>query len=222
MSYASGLHNGLLASQLLRDPMLSETQLDEILALQLGFAWAGEAGDEDERRLAWWKTDLVSKYGGQALFARIAPRTAEWASYEVAREAATRVDAERRSTDANPDNLLSLFHFGFAIDEQLQDRLLALKHAGQPPKQALARLAPLPDTWSREGFSSWISAGPAPAKPPKTVQDPSGLRLSGELPAHPLDQARALAAALASTLGSKGGSRPERYPCPHYRDARAS
>ena len=68
--------------------MLPEAQLDEILALQLGFAWAGEAGDEDERRLAWWKIDLVSKYGGQALFDRIAPRTAAWASYEAARRLA--------------------------------------------------------------------------------------------------------------------------------------
>jgi len=198
--------------------MLTEPQLDEILTLQLAFAWAGEAGDADERRLAWWKTDLVSEYGGQALFARVAPRTAVWASYEAAREAARRVDAERRSTDANPDKLLSLFHFGFELDEQLQDRLLDLKHSEAPPKQALARLATLPDAWSREDFSAWLRALSPSTPAPKTVQEPSGLRLSGELPPQPIDRARALAAALAAAVSRSA----ERYPCPHYRDARAS
>lgn len=189
--------------------MLPPAELDEILTLQLAVAWAGEGADQDERRLGWWKTDLVSKYGGLALFERLAPRTAVWAAYETAREAARRTDADRRSADASPDQLLSLFHLGFEIDEQLEDRLLDLKHAGAPPHEALPRLAALSDAggeWQRDAFAKWLAPGPAP----KTVQEPSGLRLVGELPATAVARARALTAALASM--------PERYPCPHYRD----
>ena len=42
---------------------LTHAQLDEILALQLTVAWAGEAAGEPPR-LGWWKTDLVDKEGG--------------------------------------------------------------------------------------------------------------------------------------------------------------
>ncbi len=190
--------------------MLASADLDEILTLQLAVAWAGERADEDERRLGWWTTDLVSKYGGLALFERLAPRTAVWAAYEIAREAARRVDADKRAADASPDQLLSLFHLGFEIDEQLEDRLLELKHAGAPPRAALPRLAALPGEWQRDAFSTWLAIKPAP----KTVQEPSGLRLVGEAPPTAVARARALSAVLASL--------PDRYPCPHYRDAQLS
>lgn len=190
--------------------MLADADLDEILTLQLAVAWAGEAADEDEKRLGWWRCDLVSKYGGIALFERLAPRTARWAVYELAREAARLVDTDRRKTDATPHVLLSLFHFGFEVDEQLDDRLLALKQAGVPPEQALPRLAAL-TTWQAEHFAGWLRGT---TKPPKTVAEPSGLRLVGEPPASLPVLARACAAVLAAL--------PQRYNCPHYRDAKAS
>jgi hypothetical protein len=46
--------------------MLPDETLDERLTLQFAVAWAGESGD-DQPRLRWWKTDMVSKHGGQAL-----------------------------------------------------------------------------------------------------------------------------------------------------------
>jgi hypothetical protein len=190
--------------------MLPTADLDEILTLQLAVAWAGEAADEDEPRLGWWKTDLISKYGGIALFNRLAPRTAPWAAYEAAREAARRVDAERRSADATPDHLVSLFHLGFEVDEQLEDRLLDLKHAGAPPREALPKLAALSEDWQPDAFAEWI----APRAAPKTVQEPSGLRLVGDVSAVAVERARAFSAVLAVM--------PERYPCPHVRDAKAS
>jgi hypothetical protein len=190
--------------------MLAPADLDEILTLQLAVAWAGERADEDERRLGWWSTDLVSKYGGLALFERLAPRTAVWAAYEIAREAARRVDADKRAADASPDQLLSLFHLGFEIDEQLEDRLLELKHAGASPHEALPRLAALPGEWQRDAFSTWLTTKPAP-KTVKTVQEPSGLRVVGEAPPTAVARARVLSAVLASL--------PERAPCPHDRDA---
>ena|SRR5690554_5747172 len=194
--------------------MLATEDLDEILTYQLAVAYAGEAADPDQPRLAWWRTDLISKFGGIALFERVAPRTAVWAAYEAAREAARRVDADKRSSDGAPDQLITLFHLGLEIDEQLDDRLLDLKHAGPPPAKALPRLAKLfadgAATWDREAFAGWL----APRAAPKTVQEPAGLRLIGDAPAGAVERARAFAAVLASL--------PERYPCPHVRDANAS
>lgn len=198
--------------------MLATEDLDEILSHQLAVAYAGEAADPDEPRLGWWRSDLISEFGGIALFERIAPRTAVWAAYEAAREAARRVDASKRSSDGAPDQLITLFHLGLEVDEQLDDRLLDLKHAGPPPAKALPQLAELfaalfaggAATWEREAFARWLAARAAP----KTVQEPSGLRLVGEAPAGAVERARAFSAALASL--------PERYPCPHVRDARIS
>lgn len=186
------------------------TDLDEILTLQLAVAWAGEAGDEDEPRLGWWRTELVSKYGGIALFERLAPRTALWAAYEGAREAARRVDADLRSADASPDRLLSLFHLGFEIDERLDLRLLELKQAGRPPSEALPRLAELSPDWDRDAFIRWL--GPHAA--PETAVVPSGLELVGASPSSAVERARLLCAALSGL--------PGRYPCPHLRDANDS
>ena len=76
--------------------MLTDVQLDTLLTLQLATAWAGEHSG-DEPRLGWWATDMVSEFGGHALFARLTPRTAQWAALEVAREAARRTDAAARA-----------------------------------------------------------------------------------------------------------------------------
>ena len=63
---------------------LTPAQLDEILALQLTVAWAGEAGGEPGR-LGWWKSDLVDRKGGGDLFTRLVPRTAPWAGLILVR-----------------------------------------------------------------------------------------------------------------------------------------
>jgi len=69
--------------------------LDEILALQLTIAWAGE-GLCQPKRLDWWRTDLIDDAGGGDLFARLLPRTKAWASLEAARIAAARADRAAR------------------------------------------------------------------------------------------------------------------------------
>jgi hypothetical protein len=38
------------------------SDIDAALTSQLVVAWAGETGEE--RRLGWWRSDLVSEYGG--------------------------------------------------------------------------------------------------------------------------------------------------------------
>lgn len=60
--------------------------LDTLLIAQLAVAWAGEGGEEP--RLGWWRSDLVSEFGGHDLFQRLLPHTWEWAALQGAREAA--------------------------------------------------------------------------------------------------------------------------------------
>jgi len=109
--------------------VITESALDAILAVQFLVAWAGE-GRCDPTRLGWWESDLVDEAGGGDLFARLTPRTAAWASLEAAREAARRTDAKARAKMADPDKMRSIFFLGFEIDEQVSDRLAALKRRG--------------------------------------------------------------------------------------------
>lgn len=183
---------------------LSDETLDELLTLQLAVAWAGESGD-DEPRLRWWKTDLVSKYGGHALLAQLTPRTAEWAALESVREAAWRADQSARSRAADPDQLLSLFRFDYDIDEQLQDRIREHKQSGRSPTEALPKLGELTQTWDAAAFAVFLQQ----AEAPKIVNEPAGRKLTNAAPDDTLEIARRLARALLPLSDS--------YPCPHYR-----
>ena len=64
------------------------SDIDRALTSQLVVAWAGETGEE--HRLGWWRSDLVSEYGGVDLFRRLLPSTWRWAVLQGAREAARR------------------------------------------------------------------------------------------------------------------------------------
>src|SRR3954463_4150117 len=97
------------------------SDLDRILTAQLVVAWAGEGGED--KRLGWWRSDLVSEFGGKDLFRRLLPHTWPWAVLQAVREAARRKDAEFRRQDHNPDRILSLFSLGFELDERLEERL---------------------------------------------------------------------------------------------------
>src|SRR4051812_32057643 len=88
--------------------------LDEILALQLSVAWAGEAAG-DPPRLGWWKTDLLDREGGGDLFARLAPRTARWAALALLRAAARKIDELAREKVGRGESVWTPFHFGFDI-----------------------------------------------------------------------------------------------------------
>lgn len=101
---------------------LDKQILDHILKRQFQVAWAGE-GLCDPKRLGWWRTDLVDENSGGDLLARLAPRTHRWAALRAVREAASLIDQQARAGLANPDRLRTLFHWGFEIDEQLEDRL---------------------------------------------------------------------------------------------------
>ena len=100
---------------LLKSPPLP-SEIDSLLASQIIVAWAGERGGEDERRLNWWRTDLVSEYGGRDFFKRLLPRTSEWAILQAVRQAALHADVVAKKQVPDADAIVSLYSLGFAID----------------------------------------------------------------------------------------------------------
>jgi len=185
--------------------MISTAQLDCILALQLTVAWAGEGACEPPR-LGWWRTDLIDPDGGGDLLARLLPKTHAWASLETVREAACRVDAAARARMANPDKLRTLFFFGFAIDERLDERLRALKQLGASPGEALP-IAFVPDSFfTPDKLPKLLDLGGVSGA--HTVVPPIGRQVKGPLPEDPLQLAQNLAAALVPF--------PDAYPMPFY------
>ena len=183
---------------------IPQSEIDHILTAQIVVAWAGEGGEE--KRLGWWRSDLVSEYGGEDLFQRLLPHTWQWAVLQGAREAARRKDAEMRRRDHNPDRILSLYSLGFHWDELLDERLQALKQAGQPPEQALSDLGDgMEAQWHPSKFSDWL-AGHGPVE---TIPTSIGRRIKGELPGSQDLVVRRLIAGLLPLT--------DQYPLPHFR-----
>jgi hypothetical protein len=178
-----------------REP-IPMSDIDMVLTSQLVVAWAGETGEE--RRLAWWRCDLASEYGGEDLFRRLLPSTWRWAAFQGAREAARRDE---------PDRIVSLFSLGFELDERIEERLADLKRSGRAPDEALPGLAVTDDGWHPENFWDWV-AGHGEAG---GTASPAGRRLSGSPPATVGQQVRRLVAGLAPAA--------ESYPLPHFRRA---
>ena len=196
-----------MASTTQPQPVIALSVLDTILVLQMAVGWAGESGEE--KRLGWWKTDLVSEFGGQDLFSRLLPSTGAWAVYQGVREAAARRDAELRSQAHDADELLTLYSFGFAIDERLEDRFQFLKRSGATPLEALPELTSVvAGDWNRDVFEDWAKGhGKATVE---TV--PVGRRLRGDVPESVELTAKNLLAALAPLS--------DEYSMPHYRRSR--
>ncbi|NMO19429.1 BREX-6 system BrxE protein [Pyxidicoccus fallax] len=137
---------------------LSPDQLDEILALQLVLAWAGESPGGEHPRLGWWKTDLIDLDGGGDLWRRLLPRTQRWAGLDAARRAALRVDERLRRENARADIMLTLFHFGFELDEALDERLAHHKLEAHPPVEVLPLLQVIDAPLNRAELLSRLSS----------------------------------------------------------------
>lgn len=136
---------------------LAPDDLDEMLALQLTVAWAGEAaGEGASRRLGWWGSDLVDPEGGGDLFARLVPNTAPWASLVLVREAARAIEHEALAAFHDRDAMWTPFHFGFAIDEQLSDRLAEHRRARRAPGEALGERFAVGMTWTTGALPSYL------------------------------------------------------------------
>lgn len=195
-------------------PTPTPSTLDRILTRQILVAWAGERGEEP--RLGWWRTDLISEFGGADLLKQILPTTWAWAILQAVREAARRADTARRSQGHDPDRLVTLYSLGFALDERLDERLLDLKRTGRPPTEVLPGLkALLPEDWSQDDaldlewdpapFTAWV-AEHGSVQP---ITEPVGRRLKGAAPADPEQLTAQLTAALLPLADA--------YPMPHFR-----
>lgn len=169
---------------------LTPAQLDEILAIQLTVAWAGEGAGEPPR-LGWWKTDLVDKEGGGDLVTRLAPKTAAWASLQLVRAAARRVEGAAREQLARGDAVWTLFHLGFAVDEKLDDRLAYHRSHGHVPAEVLGARFLAAGRWSKSDFSSLLEGLGAP----KVAITPAGRQVDVRA-APPAEAVLLLAAAL--------------------------
>ena len=186
---------------------LSVEDIDAILALQLMVAWAGEA-ESQPPRLVWWRTDLVDKDGGAGLLFDLLPRTWRWASLQAVRQAAIRVDRRVRQQMAQTDDVRTLFHWGFHIDEKLEERLLAHKQSSADPDSVLPLSLSLDGAFDPNTFIAAISAfGNV-----ETRVVPDGRELL-DIPETPVEIAAALAAALLPLAPT--------WPAPFYRTAQA-
>jgi hypothetical protein len=153
-------------------PRLAPTQLDEILALQVTVAWAGEAAGEPTR-LGWWRTDLVDREGGGDLFGRLAPRTGAWTSLLLVRAAARKVDEAGRESVARRDRLWTPFHLGFELDEQLDDRLAYHRSHEHQPSEAFGSRYLVERPWSRAAFEAVLRG----LGTPKVTDTPAGRQI---------------------------------------------
>ena len=118
------------------------------------------------------------------------------------REAARRTDAKARGKMADADKLRTIFFLGFEADEQLSDRLAALKHQARLPADALALPIPLTAAFSSEKFAAAVGEAPFAVVP-------GGRQLKGKAPVAPEDAMRRLAAALVPLA--------DQYPMPFYK-----
>lgn len=194
--------NAPTASALSSAPLTSE--IDLLLTAQLIVAWAGERG-QDERRLGWWRTDLLSADGGRDLLGSLLPRTGEWAVLQAVREAARRVDEAARQEAHDSDALVSLFALGFQIEERTDERLQEFKRRGKSPKEALPAAMKLIDgKWDRQAFVDWCE-GHGAGNYTKTT---SGRRIKGDVPS----SFNSIIAGLISALLPVS----DEYPLPHY------
>jgi hypothetical protein len=184
---------------------VTESVLDAILALQMTIAWAGE-GLCDPKRLNWWRTDLIDPLGGGYLFQELFPKTKQWASLEAVRQVAIAQDKQLRQEMAQPDQIRTLFFWGFAVDEQLGDRLTEHKQNGKPPIEVL----PLPlDLSSQFTHSNFEAAIAIPNQVITFQVVPGGREIESQMPDSLELRARNLVAALLPLNG--------RYPLPFYR-----
>jgi len=186
--------------------LVTDKALDVVLTVQLTIAWAGE-GRCSPPRLDWWGTDLIDESGGGDFLARLLPKTHAWAALEAVREAARRVDERARSQMAHPDRMRTLFFIGFEIDEQVSDRLAALKRQGRPPAESLPFPLRLTADFSREALVAALRSLQAKGAAFDVV--PGGRQLKGERPEAPEGLVRRLAAALVPLA--------EQYPLPFFR-----
>ena len=180
------------------------SEIDHLLTAQIVIAWAGEGGEE--KRMGWWRSDLISEFGGEDLFKRMLPNTWQWSLLQAVREVARQHDKKLRGNDHDADSIVSLYRLGFLIDERLDDRLAELKRLGGDPKIALPGLKDgMPDQWDKASFEGWMQGHGKV----ESVAAPLGRRIRGTQP-ESLDLLTKHLIAACSPL-------TDEFPMPHFR-----
>jgi hypothetical protein len=75
----------------------------------------------------------------------------------LVRKAAIRVDETAREKLAHGDRVWTLFHFGFAVDEQLRDRLAWHRNHQNVPSECLGARYWVGSDWSKAAFESVLT-----------------------------------------------------------------
>lgn len=180
-------------------------ELDVVLMLQFLVGWAGE-GLTDPPRLGWWSTQLLDKWGGEDLFKRLLPRTFEWALLEAVRKVAIQVDRQKRLNLAQPDNVCTLFFWGFRIDEKLEERLSFHKQNRSKPQDILDFPLDLKKEFDRKAFDEAIQL----LNPEISWEIvPEGREIKDAMPESIADAAKNLVLGLIPVA--------DKYPMPFYR-----
>jgi len=109
---------------------------------------------------------------------------------------------------ADPDAMRTLFFLGFDLDEQLADRLAALKREGRTPADALPFPLKLGAAFAKDALIAALAPGGAE---PHTVV-PGGRQLRGIAPVEPEVLVNRLAACLVPLTDS--------YPLPFFKVGR--
>lgn len=184
---------------------IAPEHLDEILGIQLALAWAGESPGGEHPRLGWWKTDLIDAEAGGDLWKRLLPRTHRWAGLDAARRAARLTDERLRKANARADDMLTLFHFGFELDEALDERLAHHKLEAHPPVEVLPLLHVTETPLAQADFLARLSSPGLDLSYKKAT--PVGRQLKLRDGEGPVFQARRLAAVMLTEP-------PATYPLP--------
>lgn len=191
-----------LTNQLGVDAMDTKT-LDRLLELQFMVAWAGEACAQPARQ-PWWRTNWIHEFGGHDLLARMMPRTADWAQFELAREAACRVDRAGLTKQAKAQSIRSIFNLGPELDARLGERLFELKTGETDPYQMLPALEMTHNDWDEDAFTRFVDAN---GERRNFVNEPFGKRLQGDAPDDPVELVQTLMQSL-TPLDSRPYPRP--------------
>ncbi|MDJ0745661.1 MAG: BREX-6 system BrxE protein [Xenococcaceae cyanobacterium MO_167.B27] len=184
---------------------IAPEELDVVLMLQFFVSWAGERLT-DPSRLGWWSTQLLDEWGGEDLFKRLFPITFEWALLEAVRKVAIQADKQKRINLAQPDNVCTLFFWGFGIDEKLEERLSFHKQNASNPYDILNFPLDLKEDFEEKVFEQAIQKFNPEVKY-KIV--PEGREIKGVIPELIADAAKNLVSGLIPLA--------DRYPMPFYR-----
>lgn len=186
--------------------VIPNSEIDALLTAQFAVAWAGEGGETP--RLGWWKSDMVSEFGGRDLLKSLLPLTSEWGALQAVREVARRRDADYRQQDHDPDRIVSLYRLGYEIDERAEERLAELKRLASRPSEALPGLQHvIHEQWQREAFGDWVKGHGSV----RFENDPIGRRVPGA-PPESLSN-------LVSKLVAVCWPLSDTFPMPHFRSA---